>query len=123
MNTLLRQRRLIRTLSAVVVLVAATALSLAPSALAEPEDCNETLTLYDPYDLVWDTDVPVDFSTLSEVEGLVDDYTERIDDVVDAESEDIEPPDDVSSDELIDEGRWEIEDAIDLGRSMAGCED
>ena len=99
------------------------ALALPPVAGADPEDCDETLSLYDPHDLVQDTDVPVDLSTLTDVEGLVDEYTERIDEAVDAEFDDLEPPDGYSSDDLIDEARWEIEDAIDLGRSLAGCED
>jgi hypothetical protein len=42
---------------------------------------------------------------------------------LDAEFDDLEPPDGVSSDDLIDDARWEIKDALDLGRSIAGCED
>lgn len=123
MNELSCKRVTLRTASLVAVFAAVTALTVAPIALAQPEECDETLIVYDPYDLVWDTDVPVDLSTLIEVEGLVDDYTVRIDEALDAEFEDLDPPDEVSSDDLIDEGRWEIEDAIDLGRSIAGCED
>ena len=33
---------------------------------------------------MWDTDIPVDFSTLIEVEGLVDEYTQKVDDALDA---------------------------------------
>ena len=94
-----------------------------PVASADPEDCNETLTAYDPHDLVLDTDVLLDLSTLVEVENLVDGCTDNIDEALDAEFDDLEPPDGVSSDDLIDEARWKIEDAIDLGCSLAGCED
>ena len=65
----------------------------------------------------------VDFGTLLDVESLVDDYTEKIDEALDAEFDDQEPLDGVSSDDLIDEARWEVDDTIDLGRSIAGCED
>jgi hypothetical protein len=112
-----------RILSAVAAAAIVTGLALPSTAHAEPEDCDETLTASDPHDLIKDTDVPVDLSTLIDVEGLVDDYTEKIDEALDAEYEDIDPPDGVSSDDLVDEGRSEIEDAIDLGRSIAGCED
>jgi hypothetical protein len=110
---------------AAFVAVGATAMALAfpPVTGADPEDCDETLTVYDPHDLVSDTDVLLDLSTLNDVESLVDEYTEKIDEALDAEFDDLEPPDGVSSDELIDEARWEIEDAIDLGRTIAGCED
>ena len=94
-----------------------------PVASADPEDCNETLTAYDPHDLVLDTDVLLDLSTLVEAENLVDECTDKIDEALDAEFDDLEPPDGVSSDDLIDEARWKIEDAIDLGCSLAGCED
>lgn len=109
----------------VLTALATTVLTLAlpPAAEAAPEDCQETLIVYDPHDLLRDADVLLDLGTLIDVENLVDDYTERIDEALDAEIEDLEPPDGVSSDELIDEARWEIEDAIDLGRSIAGCED
>lgn len=123
MNELSCKRVTLRTVSLGAVFASVMALALAPTALAQLEECDETLIVYDPHDLVWDTDVPLDLSTLIEVEGLVDDYTERIDEALDAEFEDLDPPDEVSSDDLIDEGRWEIEDAIDLGRSIAGCED
>jgi hypothetical protein len=115
----------VRTATAVVVAVAIAIVSFAlpPTAAAQSADCDETLIVYDPHDLVSDTDVAVDFSTLIEVEGLVDDYTGRIDEALDAEFEDTDPPDGVTSDELIDEGRSEVDDAIDLGRSIAGCED
>lgn len=93
-----------------------------PCASAEPADCTEELSAYDPYDLVEDVDLPVDLDTLIEVDGLVDDYTARIDDAVEAEDEGLEPEDE-SSDELIDDARWEISDAIDLGRSIAECEE
>jgi hypothetical protein len=73
--------------------------------------------------LVLDTDVLVDLSTLIDVENLVDDYTEKIDETLDAEFDNLVPPDGVSSDDLIDEARSEIQDALDLGRSIAGCED
>lgn len=100
------------------------AAALPSTATADPSECVEELTyLYDPHDLVWDTDLPVDFSTLLDVESLVDDYTYRIDDALDAESEDLEPPEGIGSDDLIDEGRWEIEDTINSGRSIAGCDD
>jgi hypothetical protein len=98
-------------------------MALVPVAGADPEDCDESLILYDPHDLVLDTDVLVDVSTLIDVESLVDDYTEKIDEALDAEFDNLEPPDGVGSDDLIDEARWEIEDALDLGRSIAGCED
>ncbi|MUL85213.1 MULTISPECIES: hypothetical protein [unclassified Mycolicibacterium] len=94
-----------------------------PTALADSEDCQETLIVYDPHDLVWDEETLLDFDTLIEVEGLVDEYTERIDEAVDYESDSLEPPDGVSSDDLITEAQWEISDAIDLGRSIAGCDD
>ena len=110
-------------LSAVAAAAIVTGLALPSTAHAELEDCDETLTVSDPHDLIEDTDVPVDLSTLIDVEGLVDDYTEKIDEALDAEYEDLDPPDGVSSDDLADEGRTEIEDAIDLGRSIAGCED
>ena len=93
------------------------------SKLCSGPDCNEELTVYDPYDLVLDTDVLLDLSTLVEVENLVDEYTDKIDEALDAEFDDLEPPNGVSSDDLIDEARWRIEDAIDLVRSLAGCED
>ena len=110
---------------AVLAVVGATASALAcpPIAGADPEDCDETLIVYDPHDLVSDTDVLLDLSTLNDVESLVDEYTEKIDEALDAEFDDLEPPEGVSSDDLIDEARWEIEDAIDLGRTIAGCED
>lgn len=94
----------------------------APVAAAEPADCTEELFVHDPYDLVSDPDVPMDFSTLIEVESLVDDYTSRIDEAIEAEDEGLESPDGEASDDLIDVARWDIEDAIDLGRSIAGCE-
>ena len=97
----------LRTRSAVFRFLTAAAvvaaLTVSPVARGAHEDCDETLILYDPHDLVWDTDIPVDFSTLIEVEGLVDEYTQKVDDAPST--------------------RWEIEDAIDLGRSLAGCED
>jgi hypothetical protein len=120
-RVVLRRRSAVAAVAAVVA--AATALALPPVTGADPEDCDETLILYDPHDLVLDTDVLVDFSTLIDVESLVDDYTEKIDDALDAEFDDLEPPDGVSSDDLIDDARWEIKDALDLGRSIAGCED
>lgn len=111
-------------LGAVAAMSMTTVLSLAPTAAAQAEECDETLTsVYDPHDLVSDPDVALDFSTLIEVEGLVDDYTTKIDEALDAEFEDADPPDGVSSDDLIDEGRGEVADATDLGRSIAGCED
>jgi hypothetical protein len=109
-------------LSAAVV-GTAMAIALPAIAGADPEDCDETLVIYDPHDLVWDTDVLLDLGTLIDVESLVDDYTEKIDEALDAEFDNLEPPDGVSSDDLIDEARWEIKDALDLGRSIAGCED
>jgi hypothetical protein len=121
--TTVSRRRFHQALAATAALFTAGGLAFPSSAHAEPEDCVETLSMYDPYDLVTDTDLSVDYDTLVDVESLVDDYTSRIDDAVDAEFEDDEPPDDVSSDELIDEGRWEIDDAVELGRSIAGCED
>ena len=109
---------------AAVIVAVLTALVVPPTAGAGPEDCDETLLyLYDPHDLVWDTDLPVDLITLMDVEGLVDDYTARIDETLDAEYEDLEPPEGVSSDNLITDARWEIEDTIALGRSIAGCDD
>lgn len=123
MTFVVGQRGALRALIAIATVATATGLALSPTAQAEPEDCDETLTVSDPYDLVEDTDVPVDFSTLIDVEGLVDDYTAKIDEALDAEYEDLDPPDRVSSDDLVDEGRSEIEDAVDLGRSIAGCED
>jgi hypothetical protein len=123
MTFVVGQRGALRALVAIAAVATATGLALSPTAQAEPEDCDETLTVSDPYDLVEDTDVPVDFSTLIDVEGLVDDYTAKIDEALDAEYEDLDPPDRVSSDDLVDEGRSEIEDAVDLGRSIAGCED
>jgi hypothetical protein len=124
MNTESGGRVAVFALNAVAALaMASAALALAPMAAAQSEDCDETLTVSDTYDLVEDTDVPVDFSTLIDVEGLVDDYTAKIDEALDAEYEDLDPPDGISSDDLIDEGRSEIEDAVDLGRSIAGCED
>ena len=127
MNVLSDRRVVFAQKSAVAALAAvvATAMALAfpPIAGADPEDCDETLIVYDPHDLVSDTDVLLDLSTLIDVESLVDEYTEKIDEALDAEFDDLEPPDGVSSDDLIDEARWEIEDAIDLGRTIAGCED
>jgi hypothetical protein len=117
-----RKTRVAAALSATVV-GTAMAMALPPVAGGAPEDCDEALILYDPHDLVWDTDVPVDFSTLIEVEGLVDEFTQKIDDALDAEFDGVEPPDGITSDDLIDEGQWEVEDAVDLGRSLAGCED
>ena len=38
-------------------------------AKAQPDECNETLTVYDPYDLVVDPDVSIDLSTLIDAEG------------------------------------------------------
>jgi hypothetical protein len=108
---------------AISFLAVATALFVAPVARANSEECDETLTVYDPYDLVADTDLAVDYDTLTDVEGLVDDYTAKIDETLDAEFEDMDLPEGISSDDLIDEGRSEIEDATDLGRSIAGCED
>lgn len=102
--------------------MSAGAVAEPPRASADPADCTETIIVYDPHDLVWDTDLPVDLDTLIEVEGLVDDYTDRIDEALDAEDAGLEPPDGESSDDLIDEARWEISDAIDLGRSIAECE-
>ncbi|MCW2511563.1 MAG: hypothetical protein JWR11_605 [Mycobacterium sp.] len=107
--------------SAVAALILVTA--LAPTATATTEECVETVAVYDPYGLVSDSDITVDFSTLIDVEGLVNDYTSKIDDASDAEVEGLDPPDEMSSDDLIDEGRQEVDDAIDLGRSIAGCED
>lgn len=92
-------------------------------AVNDPEDCDETVSVFDPHDLVWDTDIPLDLGTVLDVEGIVDEYTEMIDDALEAEEAGLEPPDGVSSDELIDEGRWEVEDAIDFGRTMADCEE
>jgi hypothetical protein len=40
---------------------------------------------------VWDTDVLLDLGTVIDVEGLVDDYTEKIDEAVDAEIDGLEP--------------------------------
>jgi hypothetical protein len=91
-------------------------LALSPTAQAQPEDCDETLNVSDPYDLAEETDVSVDSSTLVYVEELVDDDTERIDEALDPESDDQDPPDGINSDDLIDESRSEIEDAVDLGR-------
>lgn len=105
------------------ILMAAAAVMLSAPAGAEQETCEESLYVYDPHGLVWDTGVSVDFSTAMDVESLVDDYTSRIDDALDAESEGSEPPDGVSSDELIDEAQWEVEDAVEWGRSIAGCEE
>ena len=102
---------------------ALTLLTASPPAEADTNECQESLIVYDPYDLVWDEDPLLDFSTLIEVEGLVDDYTDRIDEATDYEIEGLEPPDGISSDDLIDEAQWEISDAIDLGRSIAGCDD
>lgn len=99
------------------------ALMLPPLARADPEDCDETLTVNDPYALVWDTDVSVDLDTLTDVEGVVDDYTDRIDEALDAEYDDREPPDGLSSGELIGEAQYEIEGIVDDGRWIAGCED
>jgi hypothetical protein len=76
-RVVLRRRSAVAAVAAVVA--AATALALPPVTGADPEDCDETLILYDPHDLVLDTDVLVDFSTLIDVESLVDDYTEKID--------------------------------------------
>jgi hypothetical protein len=117
------RRGAFRILGAVAALAIFNGLVPAPLAQADPEDCDETLIVSDPYDLVQDTDVPVDLSTLIDVEGLVDDYTETIDEALDAEYDDLEPEGGISSDDLVDEGRSEIEDTVDLGRSMAGCED
>jgi hypothetical protein len=116
-------RRRFRLAVAATAALVVAGFAFPPSALAEPEDCVETLSVYDPYDLVTDSDLMVDYDTLADVESLVDDYTTRIDDAVDAEFEGIEPPDDVSSDDLIDEARWELDDTVELGRSIAGCED
>lgn len=93
----------------------------APAAVAD--ECEESLIVADPYGLVWDDDVLVDLDTLIEVETLVDEYTERIDEAAEYEDYGLEPPDGVSSDDLIDEAQWEISDAIESGRSIAGCED
>ena len=51
-------------------------MTLPPVAAADPQDCDETLAGYDPYDLVFDSDVLLDLSTLIEVKNLVDDYTQ-----------------------------------------------
>jgi hypothetical protein len=85
-------------------------------ATAASEDCSEELSASDP-------DILLDLPTLIDVEGLVDDYTYRIDDALDAESDGLEPLEGVSSDDLIDEARSEIVDTIDLGRSIAGCDE
>ncbi len=118
-------RGALRTVCVALLSTAAVGISIVipPPMAAAPEHCDETLILYDPHDLVWDTDVLVDLGTLIEVEDLVDDYTQRIDEALDAEAESIQPPEGISSDDLIDEARWEIDDAIDMGRSIAGCEE
>lgn len=118
-----RLSRFARLVGACEIALALTGFIAAPSASAEPADCTETMVLYDPHDLVSDADLPVDLGTLIEVEGLVDDYSARIDDAIDAEDEGEEPPDGEASEDLIDEARWEISDAIDLGRSIAGCDE
>lgn len=124
-NRLKESRGVLRAVCVAMLLTAVVGINmiLPPAIAAASEDCDGTLILYDPHDLVLDTDVLVDLSTLIEVEDLVYGYTQRIDDALDAEFEGVEPPDGVSSDDLIDEGQWEVEDAIDLGRSIAGCED
>lgn len=96
--------------------------ALTHQSAAQSEECNETLIVYDPHDLVWDEDIFVDLDTSIEVESLVDEYTYRIDEALEYEGEGLEPPDGETSDDLIDEARWEIEDAIDLGRSIAACD-
>jgi hypothetical protein len=102
---------------------AITAMLVPALATAASDDCSEELSAYDPHDLVEDPDILLDLPTLIDVEGLVDDYTYRIDDALDAESDGLEPPEGVSSDDLIDEARSEIVDTIDLGRSIAGCDE
>jgi hypothetical protein len=112
-----------RSVLAVTAVATVAALALSTPAGADPEECDQTIYVYDPHYLVWDTEVLVDVGTVMDVESLVHDYTERIDVALDAEAEGPEPPDGASSDELIDDARWEIEDAADLGRSTAGCEE
>src|SRR5262245_262379 len=108
-------------LVALAVIASAGSVAVRPPVAAASDDCTETLNVYDTHDLLADPDILLDFSTLIDVESMVDDYTYRIDEALDAESDGLEPPDGISSDDLIDEGRWEIGDAIDLGRSFAGC--
>jgi hypothetical protein len=92
MTFVVGQRGALRALVAIATVATATGLALSPTAQAEPEDCDETMTVSDPYDSVEDTEVPVDFSTLIDVEWLVDDYTAKIDEALDAEYEDLDPP-------------------------------
>jgi hypothetical protein len=113
-----------RRAAAVACLSTAFTATLVPAlATAASDDCSEELSASDPHDLVADPDILLDLPTLIDVEGLVDDYTYRIDDALDAESDGLEPLEGVSSDDLIDEARSEIVDTIDLGRSIAGCDE
>ena len=115
--------KLIRPAAAIAVAVLTLGTSVAAPSAAGPAECYEILEAFDPYYLIWDSGLPVDVSTLTEVEILVDDYTSQIDDALAAEIDGLTPPDEIGSDELIDDARWEIQSTVELGRDLAGCPD
>lgn len=105
-----------------VGLLAGGAFPAAPAG-AYPYECYESLEVFDPHGLVWDAGIDVDPSTLFDVEMLVDDYTSQIDDAIAAEIDGLPPTDGISSEDLVDDARWEVAGVVEIGRSFAGCED
>jgi hypothetical protein len=89
---------------------------LAAGAVSDQRD--ETFNVYDAHESVPNTDVLVDRSVPTKVEILADEYTQNLDGTLDAEFACLPR---TSFDGLIDEARRKIEDAIDWGRSLAGC--